>query len=109
MNRHKDTRTNLTETDPKHCALLEFPESADPRGNLSFLENGRHIPFDIKRVFYLYDVPAGARRAAHALVKCQQCNIAIAGSLDDVQDLISTRTIYGCMTHSTPSYGRKLS
>ena len=94
MNRHKDTRTNLTETDPKHCALLEFPESADPRGNLSFLENGRHIPFDIKRVFYLYDVPAGARRAAHALVKCQQCIIAIAGSLDVLLDDGFTRKTY---------------
>ena len=76
----------LSQTDPKNCALLEFPETTDARGSLSFLENGRHIPFDVKRVFYLYDVPAGVKRAAHALIRCQQCIIAIAGSLDVVLD-----------------------
>ena len=84
----------MPETDPKDCALLEFPESRDSRGNLSFLENGRHIPFDIKRVFYLYDVPAGARRAAHALIRCQQCIIAIVGSLDVTLDDGSTTKTY---------------
>jgi hypothetical protein len=84
----------LPGTDPKNCALLEFPESTDARGNLSFLENGRHIPFDIKRVFYLYDVPAGARRAAHALIRCQQCIIAIVGSLDVTLDDGSTTKTY---------------
>ncbi len=72
----------MPETDPKNCALLEFPRITDPRGNLSFPDNARHLPFDIKRVFYSYDVPAGARRAAHAVIKCQQCLIATAGSPD---------------------------
>ena len=94
MKPKNDKGTTLPETDPKGCSLLEFPQSTDPRGNLSFLENGRHIPFDIRRVFYLYDVPAGTRRAAHALIKCQQCIIAIAGSLDVLLDDGFTRKTY---------------
>ena len=46
----------------EHCRLLEFPIVADPRGNLTFVESNRHIPFEIKRVYYLYDVPGGAER-----------------------------------------------
>ena len=69
------------------CTLLEFPKAADPRGNLTFVEGDRHIPFQIRRVFYLYDVPAGAQRGGHALRTCQQVLIALAGSfvvtLDD--------------------------
>jgi hypothetical protein len=44
------------------CKLIDLPKIADPRGNLTFVEGGRHVPFDIKRVFYLYDVPGGADR-----------------------------------------------
>lgn len=66
------------------CALLKLPKIADPRGNLTFLEGGKHIPFDIKRVFYLYDVPGGATRAGHALKSCAQVLIAISGSFDVV-------------------------
>ena len=44
------------------CRLIDFPKIADPRGNLTFVEGGRHIPFDIKRVYSLYDVPGGAER-----------------------------------------------
>ena len=49
------------------CKLIELPKIQDPRGNLTFIENDRHIPFAVKRVFYLYDVPGGADRAGHAL------------------------------------------
>lgn len=41
------------------CRIVELPKINDPRGNLTFIEGGRHIPFDVKRVFYLYDVPGG--------------------------------------------------
>ena len=58
----------------------------DPRGNLSFVEEGRHIPFDIRRVFYLYDVPSGEKRAGHALRRCQQFILAMSGSFDIVVD-----------------------
>jgi len=54
----------------------------DPRGNLTFIEGNRHVPFDIKRVFYLYDVPGGADRGGHALKTCKQFLIAMSGSFD---------------------------
>jgi hypothetical protein len=49
----------------EQCKLIELPVIADPRGNLTFIEGGRHLPFEIKRVYYLYDVPGGATRAGH--------------------------------------------
>ena len=64
------------------CKLIDLPKIADPRGNLTFVEGGRHVPFDIKRVFYLYDVPGGADRGGHALKKCHQFLIAMSGSFD---------------------------
>ena len=64
------------------CTFLELPKIADPRGNLTFLEGGRHVPFEIKRLFYLYDVPGGAQRAGHALKTCHQFLIAMSGSFD---------------------------
>jgi len=66
----------------KDCNLVELPKIADPRGNLTFVEAQRHIPFDIKRVFYLYDVPGGADRGGHALRSCHQFLIAMSGSFD---------------------------
>jgi len=68
--------------DLSHCRIIDLPKISDPRGNLTFLEADRHIPFDIKRVFYLYDVPGGAERAGHALKTCQQFLIAMSGSFD---------------------------
>lgn len=52
----------------------------DPRGNLSFIESGRDIPFDIRRVYYLHDVPYGAERGGHAHRLLQQAIIALSGS-----------------------------
>lgn len=52
----------------------------DPRGSLSFLEGGRDIPFEIKRVYYLHDVPFGAERGGHAHRRLQQAIIALSGS-----------------------------
>ena len=66
--------------------LIELPKIADPRGNLSFIEGGRHVPFEIKRVFYLYDVPGGESRAGHALKKTEQFIIAASGSFDVILD-----------------------
>jgi hypothetical protein len=68
------------------CRLIDLPKISDPRGNLTFAEGMRHLPFEFKRVFYLYDVPGGADRAGHALKTCQQFLIAIAGSFDVVVD-----------------------
>ena len=66
--------------------LIDLPKNYDVRGNLTFIENQKHIPFEIKRVFYLYDVPAGESRAGHALKECQQFIIAASGSFDLVVD-----------------------
>ena len=70
----------------KNCKLVDLPKITDPEGNLTPIEGGRHVPFEIKRVFYLYDVPGGATRAGHALKTCQQFIIAMSGSFDVVLD-----------------------
>ena len=64
------------------CKLIDLPKIADPRGNLTFVEGGRHVPFDIKRVFYLYDVPGGAERGGHAHKDLHQLIVAMSGSFD---------------------------
>ncbi|MEW6132908.1 MAG: FdtA/QdtA family cupin domain-containing protein [Pseudomonadota bacterium] len=64
------------------CRILEFPKIHDHRGNLTFVESGRHVPFDIKRMYYIYDVPGGAERAAHAHHGLHQIYIAMSGSFD---------------------------
>ena len=79
----------------EQCRIIELPKIADPRGNLSFIEGGRHIPFDIKRVFYLYDVPGGETRAGHTLKKTEQFIIAASGSFDVVLDDGYERKTYG--------------
>lgn len=68
------------------CRIIELPKIADPRGNLTFVEGGRHVPFEIQRVFYLYDVPGGAVRAGHALRSCHQFIVAMSGSFDVALD-----------------------
>ena len=66
--------------------LIELPRINDHRGNLTFIENSRHIPFEIKRVYYLYDVPGGAARAAHGHKALHQLMIAMSGSFDITLD-----------------------
>ena len=68
------------------CRLIELPKISDPRGNLSFAEGGRHVPFDIRRVYYLYDVPGGADRGSHAHRNLHQFIIAMSGSFDVLLD-----------------------
>jgi dTDP-4-dehydrorhamnose 3,5-epimerase-like enzyme len=68
------------------CRLIELPKVSDPRGNLTFIEGDRHMPFSIKRVYYLYDVPGGATRAGHAHKKLHQMMIAMSGSFDATLD-----------------------
>jgi len=69
-----------------HCQIIELPKIADARGNLSFIEQNRHIPFSIKRVYYLYDVPGGAERGGHAHKDLHQLIIAMSGSFDVILD-----------------------
>jgi uncharacterized RmlC-like cupin family protein len=69
-----------------NCRLVNLPKVADPRGNLTFIEGGRHVPFEIKRVYYLYDVPGGAERGGHAHKGLEQLIIAMSGSFDVILD-----------------------
>ena len=66
------------------CKIIELPKVYDPRGNLTFIEGGSQIPFDIQRVYYLYDVPGGAERGAHAHRNLHQFIVAMSGSFDVV-------------------------
>jgi hypothetical protein len=66
--------------------FIDFPIRPDNRGNLTFVESGRHLPFELKRVFYLYDVPSGVARAGHALDGIDQVLVALSGSFDVVLD-----------------------
>jgi WxcM-like, C-terminal len=68
------------------CHVVELPKIADPRGNLTFIEGHNHVPFDIRRVYYLYDVPGGAERGGHAHKNLHQLLIAMSGSFDVVLD-----------------------
>lgn len=77
------------------CRIIDLPKISDPRGNLTFIEGGRHIPFEIKRVYYLYDVPGGAERGAHGHRRLQQFIVAMSGSFDVIlDDGFATRTIH---------------
>ena len=64
------------------CNIIELPRIKEPRGNLTFVESNRHIPFAIQRVYYLYDVPGGAERGGHAHKALHQLIIAMSGSFD---------------------------
>jgi len=68
------------------CKRIDLPKISDCRGNLTFIEGGSHIPFEIKRIYYLYDVPGGAERGAHGHKKLEQLIIAASGSFDIVLD-----------------------
>lgn len=68
------------------CRIVELPKISDPRGNLTFIEGSRHVPFDFQRMYYLYDVPGGAERGGHAHKALHQLIIAMSGSFDVLLD-----------------------
>ena len=72
--------------DPVGCRIIQLPKISDARGNLTFVDGGRGVPFDIKRVYYLYDVPGGETRGGHAHYELEQLIIAVSGSFDVVVD-----------------------
>ncbi len=72
--------------------LVALPKISDPRGNLTFIESGKHVPFDVRRVYYLYDVPGGEGRGGHAHRSLRQLIVAASGSFDvAVDDGANTR------------------
>lgn len=77
------------------CRVIELPKMTDPNGNLTFIEGERHIPFPLRRVFYIYDVPTEAGRGAHAHRAQHQFLICLAGSFDvQLDDGHRTRTVH---------------
>lgn len=66
---------------PRHTDLPKF---LDPRGNLSFIEEGTHLPFKIRRVYWIYDVPGGEHRGGHAFRETEELIVALSGSFDIV-------------------------
>ncbi len=70
----------------EQCRIIELPKIADPRGNLTFIEGNRHIPFAIKRSYWIYDVPGGEVRGGHSYRNLCELIIAVSGSFDVVVD-----------------------
>ena len=66
--------------------IIELPKYLDARGNLSFAQNNTHIPFEIKRTYWLYDVPGGESRGGHAYRETEEFVIALSGSFDVIVD-----------------------
>jgi len=76
------------------CKIIELPKNQDPRGNLSFIEEESHIPFKIKRVYWVYDVPGGEIRGGHAFKKQHELIVALSGSFDVMVDDGHQKTVY---------------
>lgn len=70
----------------EQCQLIELPTVPDPRGRLTYVEGGRHVPFPIRRVYYVYDVPGGESRGGHAHKTLHQLLIAVSGCFDVTVD-----------------------
>jgi len=68
----------------KGVKIIDLPKIKDPRGNLSFFENSNQIPFDIKRTYWIYDVPGGEIRGSHAFKESHEFIVALSGSFDVV-------------------------
>ena len=78
----------------KDCKVIDLPKITDSRGNLTFIEEQKHIPFEIKRAYYLYDVPAGSERGGHAHKALHQLIIALSGSFDVEIDDGDTKKVF---------------
>ncbi len=68
------------------CTLITFDKNHQIKGNLTAVANGNQIPFDVKRIYYLYDVPGGLGRGGHAHIELQQLVVALSGSFDITLD-----------------------
>ena len=78
-----------------NCSILDLPKICDPRGNLSIVESGLNIPFEIKRVFYIYDVPTGQDRGAHAHKTLHEFLICLSGGFDvELDDGLNRKIIH---------------
>lgn len=83
------------------CRIFDFPRISDSRGNLTFIEANRHIPFDIRRVYYLHDVPVEVGRGGHAHKALHQVIIAMSGSFDvHLDDGDAKKTLHANCSYS---------
>ena len=77
----------------EECRLLEFPKIHDPRGNLTFVEGAEHVPFEIRRAYWIYGVPGGEKRGGHAYRELHEVLIALSGSFEvQLDDGVRHRT-----------------
>lgn len=95
------------------CSILELPQIGDPSGSIAVLQNNTTSPFEIKRIYYLYDVPGGASRGGHAHRQLEQLIVAVSGSFDICLDdgrtrrtVMLNRPYYGL--HLRPGIWREL-
>lgn len=76
------------------CSLIELPRYKNRAGNISIVENEINVPFKVKRVFYIYDIPGGENRGAHAHIECHQFLVAASGSFEiEMDDGKTKRTV----------------
>ena len=76
------------------CSIIHLPQITNRAGNITTVSNNENIPFEVKRVFYIYDIPGGEDRGAHAHRECHQLLIPASGSFEiELMDGISTRTV----------------
>lgn len=85
-----------------NCNVIKLPKQTNPAGNLTFIENERHIPFTVKRVYYLYDIPCGEARGGHAHYNLRQLLVATSGSFDVLIDDGENKKM---VTLNRPDYG----
>src|SRR5258706_9843946 len=84
------------------CSVVEVPRIENRAGNISLVENLKNLPFEVKRVFYIYDIPGGKDRGAHAHRQCHQFLVAVSGSFEiEMSDGVNRRTV----TLNRPYYG----
>jgi hypothetical protein len=86
----------------ENVRIINLPKILDPRGNLSFLEEGQNIPFEVKRIYWIYDVPGGEKRGGHSFKTNKEIIIALSGSFDvaiddgkDARSFSLNRSYYG--------------
>ena len=76
------------------CSIIEVPKVNNPAGNISIVEGLKNLPFETKRIFYIYDIPAGEARGAHAHKMCHQFIIAASGSFEiALDDGVNKKTV----------------
>ncbi len=84
------------------CSVIQLPKISDPAGNITPVTNDENIPFAVKRVFYIYDIPGGESRGAHAHKECHQFLVAASGSFEiELDDGFNKKTV----SLNLPYYG----